>query len=78
MAVCALMSVSGHYKVYMIGVHVALLLLLLFTLVFAIQAFRSYGVPEKEDRLPLFTAMFTGTFVAILALRVLKPKKKAA
>ena len=78
LAVCGLLAISGSYKLYMIGVHLALLLEALFLVVFGAQAFRSYGVPEKEDRLPLFTAMFTGTFVAILALRILKPKKKAA
>ena len=53
LVVCGLLSVSGSYKLYMIGVHVALLLQALFIIVFALQGYRSYGVPEKADRFPL-------------------------
>lgn len=37
LVVCGLLSVLGSYKLYMIGVHLALLLQLLFVLVFALQ-----------------------------------------
>ena len=78
LALCALMSVSGSYKLYMIGVHIALLLQLLFIIVFAVQAFRSFGVPEKADRFPLFVAMGAGSVVALGLMVALKPKKKKA
>ena len=78
LAVCALMSISGSYKLYMIGVHIALLLQLLFIVVFGMQAFRSYGVPEKADRFPLFVAMGAGSVVALGLMVALKPKKKKA
>ena len=47
---CGLLSVGGTKKKYMIGVHIGLLLQLLFTGVFTLQAYKSYGVPEKADR----------------------------
>ena len=43
LVVCGLLSVSGSYKLYMIGVHLALLLQLLFVFVFALQ------VPPAEE-----------------------------
>ena len=75
LALCGVMSMSGSYKLYMIGVHIALLLQLLFVVVFAVQAFRSYGVPEKEDRFMLFVEMGLGSAVALALMVVFKPKK---
>ena len=66
----------GNRTMYMIGVHVGLLLQLLFTGVFSMQAYKSYGVPEKQDRFPLFVVMGTGSVVALGLMRLLKPKKK--
>lgn len=73
--VCAIMAVSPSHKLYMIGVHFALLLQLLLIGVFAWQAYRSYGVPAKADRFPLFVVMGTGSVVALGAMRVFKPNK---
>ena len=42
------------------------------------QAYKSYGVPEKQDRFPLFVAMGLGSVVALGMMRVFKPKKKTA
>ena len=53
LAVSGFISIGGTRKLYMIGVHIGLLLQLLFTGVFALQSYRSYGVPEKQDRFPL-------------------------
>lgn len=75
LALCGLMSMSGSYKLYMIGVHIALLLQLLFIIVFAVQAFRSYGVPEKEDRFMLFVEMGLGSVAALGLMVFFKPKK---
>ena len=72
---CAAMSVSGSRKAYMIGVHVALPLQVLFAAVFAMQAKKAYKVPGKEDRFPLFVTMFVGSIVALGLMRALKPKK---
>ena len=76
LAACAGLTVGGTKKLYMIGVHLGLMLQLIFGGVFGLQAFRSYGVPEKADRFPLFVAMFTGSVVALGLMRVLKPKPK--
>jgi hypothetical protein len=76
LAVCAAMSVAGTKRLYMIGVHVGLLLQLMFTGVFVLQAYKSYGVPEKADRFPLFVAMGAGSVVALGLMRALKPKKQ--
>eukprot|EP00320_Phaeocystis_rex_P021989 CAMPEP_0119058234 /NCGR_PEP_ID=MMETSP1178-20130426/2597_1 /TAXON_ID=33656 /ORGANISM="unid sp, Strain CCMP2000" /LENGTH=134 /DNA_ID=CAMNT_0007039143 /DNA_START=38 /DNA_END=442 /DNA_ORIENTATION=- len=78
LVLCSLLSISGSYKLYMIGVHLALLLQLLFTFVFVLQAYKSYGVPEKQDRFPLFVAMGLGSVVALGMMRIVKPKKKKA
>ena len=42
------------------------------------QAYKSYGVPEKRDRFPLFLAMGVGSVVALGMMKVFKPKKKKA
>ena len=76
LAAMGLISVSGFRRLYMIGVHVALLLQVLFILVFALQAYRSYGVPEKADRYSLFCLMCGGTFLSLIGMRLFKPKKK--
>ena len=44
--------------------------------VFAMQSYKSYGVPEKADRFPLFVLMAAGSAVALGLMRALKPKKK--
>lgn len=78
LALCGLLSVGGTKKKYMIGVHVGLLLQLVFTGVFTLQSFRSFGVPEKADRFPLFVVMGAGSAAALVLMRVLKPEKKKA
>jgi hypothetical protein len=75
LALCGLLSVGGTKKKYMIGVHIGLLLQLLFTGVFALQSYRSYGVPAKADRFPLFVTMAGGSVIALGLMRALKPKK---
>ena len=42
------------------------------------QAYKSYGVPEKQDRFPLFVAMGVGSVVALGMMKAFKPKKKKA
>ena len=58
LGVCAGLSVGGTRKLYMIGVHLGLLFQLLLAVVFLIQSYRSYGVPEKADRYPLVCVPF--------------------
>ena len=72
---CALLSVSGSRPLYMVGVHVALLLQAALTGVFGWQAWKSYGIPEKADRFPLFVVMCAGSILALGAMRAFKPKK---
>ena len=80
LATCAAMSVAGTKKLYMIGVHIGLLVQLVLIGVFSVQAFRSYGVPEKvaDGRFALFCAMAAGSIGALGLMYVLKPKKKKA
>ena len=73
---CAIMSVSGSYKAYMIGVHIGLILQLTFTGVFAVQSYRSFGVPEKADRHYLFVLMAAGSAAALYGMMKFKPKKE--
>ena len=75
LAVSSGLCVAGTKKLYMIGVHVGLLLQLVFTGVFAMQTYKSYGVPEKADRFPLFVVMFSGSIAALGLNVMLKPKK---
>lgn len=49
LVVCGLLSVSGSYKLYMIGVHLALLLQLLFVFVFALQVPPAYEVHDSHQ-----------------------------
>ena len=70
------MTVSGKYKLYMIGTHLALLLQAVFVLVFAMQSYRSFGIPEKSDRFPLFVAMLLGSILGLAAMVLFKPSKK--
>lgn len=49
---------------------------LVFLIVFTMQAYRSYGVPEKADRFSLFVVMAGSTLAALVAMRALKPQKK--
>jgi hypothetical protein len=76
LVLCAILTISGNFKLYMIGVHLALLLQGLFVLVFGIQSFRSFGVPSKEDRFPLFVVMCIGSLMMLVQMILLKPKKK--
>jgi len=50
--------------------------LAVFVLVFGIQARKSYGVPEKADRFPLFVLMGVGSVMGLAFMILLKPKKK--
>nr|ABI14335.1 unknown [Pfiesteria piscicida] len=72
---CAGMTVSGAHLVYKIGVHLALVFQAVFVLVFTIQSYRSYNVPEKADRHTLFIVMDIGSVVGLALMIALKPKK---
>ena len=69
---CSALSL-GTRKAYMIGVHIGLLLQVVFTGVFTMQAYKSYG--KSDNRFPLFCTMAAGTVVALGLMRALKPKK---
>ena len=75
LAGCGVLSI-GTRKQYMIGVHIGLLVQLLLTGVFSLQAYKSYGDPAKADRFPLFVVMALGTVGALGLMRALKPKPK--
>ena len=63
-------------KLYMIGVHIGLILQLTFTGVFAVQSYRSFGVPEKAARHYLFVLMAAGSAAALYGMMKFKPKKE--
>jgi hypothetical protein len=71
-----LLAVTGSRRLYMIGVHVALLLELIYISMFSFRAYKSYGVPEKADRFNLFILMGTGCILSLGAMRYFKPKPK--
>jgi hypothetical protein len=75
LALFAAISMMPSRKMYMIGVHLGLLLQALFAIVFAVQIVKSYGHPEKADRVVLFSVMLGGTVLALFAMKALKPKK---
>ena len=53
-----------------------LILQLTFTGVFAVQSYRSFGVPEKADRHYLFVLMAAGSAAALYGMMKFKPKKE--
>lgn len=76
MLACGLFAASNIKVLVAIGVHLALVLMLIFIAVFSIQAFKSYGNPEKFDRLVLFVVMGLGSGVALAKAISMKPKKE--
>merc|ERR550532_3932194 len=48
LGICALFTISGSTKLYKIGVHIALVLQLIFCGVFTLQAAKSYRDPKKS------------------------------
>eukprot|EP00439_Symbiodinium_sp_Y106_P051518 s2643_g6.t2 len=72
-----LQNASSSYLVPVaIGVHLALVLMLVFIAVFTIQAVKSSREPEKFDRLVLFMVMGVGSAVALAKAISMKPKKE--
>ena len=81
MEICGALVLSSSFTLYMIGVHLAILLNVIFALVFGIQGYRSYTSDDlnKQERFPLFLAMALGTLLALICAQKFKPvsKKKA-
>eukprot|EP00747_Dinoflagellata_sp_TGD_P168985 gnl/TRDRNA2_/TRDRNA2_196732_c0_seq1.p1 gnl/TRDRNA2_/TRDRNA2_196732_c0~~gnl/TRDRNA2_/TRDRNA2_196732_c0_seq1.p1 ORF type:complete len:136 (+),score=20.77 gnl/TRDRNA2_/TRDRNA2_196732_c0_seq1:44-451(+) len=75
MLLCGGLSLTGKRVPIAIGVHVGLLLKVVFLLVFCIQAAKSMGNPEKFDRLVLFVIMAAFTVAGLAGAMVFKPKK---
>ena len=71
--VCAGVTRSSQHT---IGIHLALLGQVIFVGVFARQIFKSYGVPEKADRLPLFVLMAVGSAIALAAIIMINFKPR--
>jgi len=76
MLACGLFAASNVKVLVAIGVHLALVLMLVFIAVFGVQAFKSFGNPEKFDRLVLFVVMGLGSVVALAKAISMKPKKE--
>ena len=76
LCISSALSISGTKRLYMIGVHIGLLLQMVFTGVFALQSYKAYGDPAKADRLPLFMLMTAGSAASLGLMFLLKPKKK--
>eukprot|EP00931_Biecheleriopsis_adriatica_P109416 TRINITY_DN8367_c0_g1_i1.p2 TRINITY_DN8367_c0_g1~~TRINITY_DN8367_c0_g1_i1.p2 ORF type:complete len:127 (+),score=27.80 TRINITY_DN8367_c0_g1_i1:65-445(+) len=75
MFVCGLLASSGAKVPVAIGVHLALVLILLFIIVFSVQTFKSAGDPAKFDRMILFIVMGVGSATALAKAISMKPKK---
>ncbi|CAE7720845.1 unnamed protein product [Symbiodinium sp. CCMP2592] len=76
MAVCGVLAATEAKVPVAIGVHLALVLMLVFIAVFTIQAVKSSREPEKFDRLVLFMVMGVGSAVALAKAISMKPKKE--
>eukprot|EP00933_Yihiella_yeosuensis_P068994 TRINITY_DN7506_c8_g1_i1.p1 TRINITY_DN7506_c8_g1~~TRINITY_DN7506_c8_g1_i1.p1 ORF type:complete len:125 (-),score=42.07 TRINITY_DN7506_c8_g1_i1:56-430(-) len=76
MLFCSILSAMESKVPVAIGVHVALILILVFVAVFGIQAYRSFGDDSKFDRLVLFIIMGAGSVVALAKAISMKPKSK--
>mmetsp|Transcript_46276 Transcript_46276/g.91726 ORF Transcript_46276/g.91726 Transcript_46276/m.91726 type:complete len:253 (-) Transcript_46276:101-859(-) len=74
--VCAGLVASGSRKPFFIGVHIGLVLQLVFVIVFSLQTYKSWGNPEKADRVPLFIVMGVGSAIGLGLMVAFKPKKK--
>mmetsp|Transcript_68045 Transcript_68045/g.122641 ORF Transcript_68045/g.122641 Transcript_68045/m.122641 type:complete len:121 (+) Transcript_68045:1-363(+) len=75
-SVCALLSASRKEVPVMIGVHLALVLIALFNIVFFMQAVKASTVPHHFDRLVLFAVMGGGSSLALSRAFTVKPKSK--
>mmetsp|Transcript_62796 Transcript_62796/g.101736 ORF Transcript_62796/g.101736 Transcript_62796/m.101736 type:complete len:118 (+) Transcript_62796:3-356(+) len=78
MFVCALLSASRKEVPIMIGVHVALVLIALFNIVFFMQAAKASVVAAHFDRLVLFVVMGAGSSLALSRAFTMKPKSAKA
>ena len=76
LGLCGSLSVSSSHRLYMIGVHVALLLDVILFGVFTFQAYKSYTNIAKIERFPLFVAMSIGTLLSLVAMIAFKPPSK--
>ena len=78
MFLCGLFAASNVKVLVAIGVHLALVLMLVFIIVFGVQAFKSSKDPDKLDRLVLFVVMGLGSVLALAKAISMKPKKEKA
>lgn len=70
-----LASFSSDKRCVAFGVHIDLLLASVFSIVFAVQTYRSYQ-PSKMDRFPLFVIFTLGSLCHVVALVAKKPKRE--
>ena len=76
MVICGILAASNIKILVAVGVHLALVLMLVFIVVFGVQAFKSTGDPDKFDRLVLFLVMGIGSAMALGKAISMKPKKE--
>lgn len=78
MVICAAMAGAIHRKrtVGMIGIHAGLLLPMLFAVLFAFRAYKTYsgGDPDKRYLAIILTIMAVGSVIAFVALAMTRPK----
>lgn len=76
MLLCGGFSASGLKVLVTIGVHLALVLVLVFNIVFYLQAYKQIGKEDKFDRLVLFSVMAIGSTIMLFVAVKMKPKKQ--
>mmetsp|Transcript_4133 Transcript_4133/g.9160 ORF Transcript_4133/g.9160 Transcript_4133/m.9160 type:complete len:136 (-) Transcript_4133:62-469(-) len=75
MLICAAMA-SLDGKVSKLGIHLSIVGTLALIVVMGVQAYKSFGNPDKFDRFVLFVIMFLGSVVNMARSIVLKPKSE--
>merc|ERR1712100_61914 len=73
MLICGVLAATEKKVPVAIGVHIALILMVLFLAVFGIQAYKSFGHKEKFDRMVLFIIMGIGSAIALARAIGMKP-----
>ncbi len=72
------MTIAPSYKLYMIGVHLALLFQAFLVLLFGAQAIKTFAEPDKAAQFNLWKQMGIVSAVSLEVMRRLKPKKAKA
>ena len=76
MTVMGLMAASKNQTTGMIGVHIGMLLPVLFAAVFTKQAIKNFPIRDTDARFYLFVLMTLGSLASFMTILEHKPKKE--